>query len=61
MLLHLDTSARSRSFSRALTERFALAWQSANPSQDYVHRDLAAEPVPPIGQAWTEICASRSR
>ncbi|MEV0087281.1 NAD(P)H-dependent oxidoreductase [Saccharopolyspora sp. NPDC050642] len=56
MLLHLDASARSRSFSRALTERFALAWQAANPGQDYVHRDLAAEPVPPIGQAWTEIC-----
>ncbi|SDW62434.1 FMN-dependent NADH-azoreductase [Saccharopolyspora shandongensis] len=56
MLLHLDTSARSRSFSRALTERFALAWRAANPGRDYVHRDLAAEPVPPIGQAWTEIC-----
>ncbi|MQA79299.1 MAG: FMN-dependent NADH-azoreductase [Streptosporangiales bacterium] len=55
-LLHLDSSARRRSFSRQLTERFAARWAAADPGGTYEYRDLAAEPVPPIGQAWTEIC-----
>lgn len=55
-LLHLDASARTKSFSRELTGRFATAWRAANPSGGYTYRDLAADPPPPIGEAWTEIC-----
>lgn len=55
-LLHLDAAARSTSFSRRLGARFADGWRAAHPGADYVHRDLAAEPVPLIGEAWTEIC-----
>jgi len=55
-LLHLDSSARRPSFSRELSACVAQAWRAAHPDGEHVHRDLAAEPVPPIGQAWTEIC-----
>jgi FMN-dependent NADH-azoreductase len=55
-LLHLDTSARRTSFSRELGEAFATAWRAAHPDGSYVHRDLAADPVPHIGEAWTELC-----
>lgn len=55
-LLHLDASARSRSFSRRLSARFAETWRAANPAGQYRYRDLAAEPVPHITEAWTEIC-----
>ncbi|WP_067817362.1 FMN-dependent NADH-azoreductase [Actinomadura kijaniata] len=55
-LLHLDASARSRSFSRELGDVFAAAWREAHPDGGYVHRDLAAEPVPFIDEAWTELC-----
>ncbi|WP_412542552.1 NAD(P)H-dependent oxidoreductase [Longispora sp. K20-0274] len=55
-LLHLDSSARNPSFSRTLTRLFAEAWRAANPGAAHTHRDLVASPVPPIGQAWTEIC-----
>ncbi|UJW36292.1 NAD(P)H-dependent oxidoreductase [Saccharothrix sp. AJ9571] len=55
-LLHLDSSARRDSFSRQLTARFAESWRAARPGASYTYRDLAAEPVPLIGEAWTEIC-----
>lgn len=55
-LLHLDASARTRSFSRRLSARFAELWRAAHPSGGYVYRDLAADPVPHITEAWTEIC-----
>ncbi|OXM44404.1 FMN-dependent NADH-azoreductase [Amycolatopsis alba] len=55
-LLHLDSSARSASFSRELSARFADVWRAARPGAGYTYRDVAAAPVPPIGQAWTEIC-----
>ncbi|WP_018681717.1 FMN-dependent NADH-azoreductase [Actinokineospora enzanensis] len=55
-LLHLDASARRRSFSRALTSRFADSWRAADPGGGYTYRDLATDPPPPIGEAWTEIC-----
>ncbi|MEV6524432.1 NAD(P)H-dependent oxidoreductase [Longispora sp. NPDC051575] len=55
-LLHLDSSARSRSFSRTLTALCAEAWRAAHPGAAYTYRDLVAGPVPPIGEAWTEIC-----
>lgn len=55
-LLHLDSSARTQSFSRRLSRAFADAWASARPDSTYAYRDLAATPVPPLGQGWTEIC-----
>lgn len=53
-LLHLDASARRHSISRGLSGAFAGAWRAAGGTCTY--RDLAADPVPPIGEAWTEIC-----
>jgi len=50
-LLHLDSSARRSSFSRELSARYAAGWTGTR-----THRDLAADPVPVIGEAWTEIC-----
>ncbi|MGW5718941.1 FMN-dependent NADH-azoreductase [Amycolatopsis sp. NPDC003865] len=50
-LLHLDSSARRTSFSRELTARYAATWDGTR-----TYRDLAADPVPVIGEAWTEIC-----
>ncbi|MEV4415160.1 NAD(P)H-dependent oxidoreductase [Catellatospora sp. NPDC049609] len=56
MLLHLDASARRESFSRKLSSVYAETWRAAHPQAGYVYRDLAAQPVPHIGQAWTELC-----
>ena len=55
-LLHLDASARRRSISREISGAFASAWRANNPAGDYVYRDLAANPVPFIDEAWTELC-----
>lgn len=55
-LLHLDTSARRTSHSRALSALFAERWRAASPAGTYTYRDLAADPVPVIGEAWTELC-----
>ncbi|MFC7739860.1 NAD(P)H-dependent oxidoreductase [Nocardiopsis composta] len=55
-LLHIDASARRRSFSREVGDAFAAAWRAAHPGAGYTHRDLARDPVPQIGEAWTEIC-----
>jgi FMN-dependent NADH-azoreductase len=56
MLLHLDASARRNSFSRQLSAEYAGAWRAAHPGAGYTYRDLAARPVPHIGEAWTELC-----
>ncbi|MEV0830568.1 FMN-dependent NADH-azoreductase [Nonomuraea rubra] len=56
MLLHLDSSARRASFSRRLSGVYAETWRAAHPQAGYVYRDLAAQPVPHIGEAWTELC-----
>ncbi|QNS09185.1 FMN-dependent NADH-azoreductase [Streptomyces xanthii] len=53
-LLHLDASARRRSFSREVSAAFADAWREADGT--VTHRDLAADPVPHLTEAWTEIC-----
>jgi FMN-dependent NADH-azoreductase len=50
-LLHLDASARSTSLSRRLTAAFAAEWPG-----ERIYRDLAADPVPLIDEAWTELC-----
>ncbi|MFF7589858.1 FMN-dependent NADH-azoreductase [Kitasatospora purpeofusca] len=54
-LLHLDSSARSDSFSRRLGAAFVAAWHDAG-GGEVTHRDLAADPVPPIREGWTRIC-----
>ncbi|WP_327676212.1 FMN-dependent NADH-azoreductase [Kitasatospora sp. NBC_00458] len=53
-LLHLDSSARSDSFTRRLGEAFADSWRAGG--GEVVHRDLAADPPPPIREGWTRIC-----
>lgn len=55
-LLHLDASARRRSISRELSAAFADAWRARHPDGGYRYRDLAAEPVPFIGEGWTQLC-----
>ncbi|TNY36713.1 FMN-dependent NADH-azoreductase [Thermomonospora catenispora] len=55
-LLHLDASARRNSFSRELSRAFADAWLAARPGAAYTYRDLAADPVPHIDEAWTQLC-----
>ncbi|MBF6216598.1 NAD(P)H-dependent oxidoreductase [Nocardia abscessus] len=55
-LLHLDASARRQSISRELSAAFADAWRTRHPGGGYRYRDLAAEPVPFIAAAWTELC-----
>ncbi|WP_435591268.1 FMN-dependent NADH-azoreductase [Nocardia sp. bgisy118] len=55
-LLHLDASARRRSISRELSAEFAAAWRAEHPDGECRYRDLAARPVPFIGEAWTELC-----
>ncbi|GAA4608719.1 FMN-dependent NADH-azoreductase [Actinoplanes octamycinicus] len=55
-LLHLDASARRRSFSREVGDAVADAWRAAHPDGRHLHRDLAITPVPQIGEAWTELC-----
>jgi FMN-dependent NADH-azoreductase len=53
-LLHLDASARRRSFSREAGSTFADAWREAGGT--VTHRDLARDPVPQITEAWTGMC-----
>ncbi|MFI6167539.1 FMN-dependent NADH-azoreductase [Nocardia sp. NPDC051052] len=55
-LLHLDASARTSSISRELSAVFADAWRAENPDGGYHYRDLAADPIPFIDEAWTELC-----
>ncbi|MFI6997269.1 FMN-dependent NADH-azoreductase [Nocardia sp. NPDC050175] len=55
-LLHLDSSARTSSISRELSAVFADAWRAENPDGGYRYRDLAADPIPFIDEAWTELC-----
>ena len=60
-LLHLDASARTYSYSRLVSAELVTAMRELDPTLAYRHRDLAAEPVPHITQAWTEICDNLMR
>jgi FMN-dependent NADH-azoreductase len=51
----MDASARRASFSREVASVFAAEWRAAHPTGGYVYRDLAADPVPPVDEARTEI------
>ncbi|MFI6978716.1 FMN-dependent NADH-azoreductase [Embleya sp. NPDC050154] len=54
-LLHLDASIRrTGSVSRDLSAHFAARWRARHPDGGYVHRDLAAHPVPHITHAVRE-------
>ncbi|RDI66092.1 FMN-dependent NADH-azoreductase [Nocardia pseudobrasiliensis] len=55
-LLHLDASARRHSISRELGAAFAETWYAEHPDGELRYRDLAADPVPFIGEGWTELC-----
>lgn len=59
-LLHLDASARlSRSHSRRLSLRFRDAWLARRPDDRILRRDLAAEPPPPVTEAWIAAAFTR--
>lgn len=51
-LLQIDSSPLSSSVSRELTAEYALAWKMAHPDGNVIHRDLNANPVPVIDEAW---------
>jgi FMN-dependent NADH-azoreductase len=53
-LLHLDSSANrsDASVTRQLTALFADAWLARHGHSGYRHRDLAADPVPPLDTAY---------
>ncbi|MFF2553104.1 FMN-dependent NADH-azoreductase [Nocardia sp. NPDC058058] len=55
-LLHIDSSARRTSISRELGAAFADSWRAEHPDGVYVHRDVAADPIPFIDEGWTELC-----
>jgi FMN-dependent NADH-azoreductase len=52
-LLLINTSPRGeRSLTRRLTAQFQNQWQQANAGSTATVRDLAAQPVPPVAEAW---------
>ncbi|MGX1808890.1 FMN-dependent NADH-azoreductase [Nocardia sp. NPDC055321] len=55
-LLHLDASARRTAVSRELSAAFAESWRAEHRAGRYEYRDLAADPIPFIGEGWTELC-----
>ncbi|MFI5719131.1 FMN-dependent NADH-azoreductase [Nocardia sp. NPDC051750] len=59
-LLHIDSSVRRASFSREVAGVFAAEWRTGHPDDDYTYRDLAADPVPPVDEARTEIAIQAS-
>jgi FMN-dependent NADH-azoreductase len=56
-LLHIDSSANRSgvSVSRRLTAMYADAWRELHGTSGYRHRDLAADPVPPLDTAFCEL------
>lgn len=54
-LLRIDASARTHgSVSRALADHAQACWLAVHPGGRVLHRDLAADPVPHLGQATIE-------
>ncbi len=51
-LLHIDSSHAHDSVSRRLTALFADTWRELHGTSGYRHRDLVADPVPPVGPAY---------
>jgi FMN-dependent NADH-azoreductase len=56
-LLHLDSSTNrsSESVTRELTALFAHDWLARHDCAGYRYRDLAADPVPPVGTAYCQL------
>jgi FMN-dependent NADH-azoreductase len=53
-LLIVNSSARSNSVSRRLTRHFAEQWRHGNPGGRTIERDLSAEPLSFIDEAWIQ-------
>ncbi|QXJ23193.1 NAD(P)H-dependent oxidoreductase [Actinomadura graeca] len=51
-MLHLDSSHSGDSVTRRLTALFADTWRKAHGPSGHRHRDLAADPVPPVAPAY---------
>jgi FMN-dependent NADH-azoreductase len=52
-LLRIDSSARRKSVSRQLTDRFVETWKKQNPAGQVIERDLATTSLPLITDEWT--------
>ncbi len=57
-LLHVDSSARGRSVSRAVTAEFAAAWERAHPDGQVIRRDLAVMPLSNVTDDWVQASQS---
>jgi len=53
-LLVVNSSPRSKSISRKLTNQFALEWKSRNPENTVIERDLSGSQLPFLDEAWIE-------
>jgi FMN-dependent NADH-azoreductase len=54
-LLYVDASPRGeRSQSRALGQKFLVAWREAHPNTSVITRDVGREPPPFVTEAWVE-------
>jgi FMN-dependent NADH-azoreductase len=60
-LLYITASPRRGSLSTAVGHELVSEWQDANPGAHVLRRDVSANPVPPITEAWTEICDNLMR
>ncbi|HEY4900041.1 MAG TPA: FMN-dependent NADH-azoreductase [Terriglobales bacterium] len=53
-LLMINSSPRSNSVSRNLTQRFAAEWKTAHPNGRIVERDLSDGTIPYLSEPWIE-------
>lgn len=53
-LLIVNSSPRSNSVSRRLTQHVAETWKARNPEGRVVERDLAAQPLPFVTELWIQ-------
>ena len=53
-LLVVNSSPRSKSISRKLTNQFALDWKSRDPENTVIERDLSDSELPFLDEAWIE-------
>ena len=53
-LLIVNSSPRSNSVSRRLTRHLAGEWKQNNPGGRVIERDLVAEPLPFVSEAWIQ-------
>jgi FMN-dependent NADH-azoreductase len=51
-LLHIDSSARKHSLSRAISAGFVEVWKRVNPRGEVIERDLATGLVPHVTDEW---------